>query len=130
MAAIALAIFFSVYVFLGIFFSPAGGDPDREPAALFFVLVLLAVLTWLFSGAAFFLDRTRLPVFSTLLAVSLLTGVLGTDHKFAVSEKNVAESKISPSLVIENGRKRQKQQKQNHSRCRHAESAPLRGQRK
>jgi hypothetical protein len=101
MAAIALAIFSGVYVVLGIFFSPGWRNPDREPAALFFVLLLLAVVTWLFSGAAFFLDRTRLPVFTTLLAVSLLTGVLGTDHKFAVSEKNVAESKISPSLVIE-----------------------------
>jgi hypothetical protein len=101
MAAIALAIFFGVYVFLGAFFSPAWRNPEREPAALFFLLLLLAVFTWLFSGAAFFLDRTRLPVFGTLLAVSLLTGVLGTDHKFVVSEKNVAESKISPSFVIE-----------------------------
>ena len=101
MAAIALAVFSGVYVFVGVFFSPAWRNPEREPAALFFVLLLLAVLTWLFSGAAFFLDRTRLPVFSTLLAVSLLTGVLGTDHKFAVWEKNAAEDKISPSLVIE-----------------------------
>jgi len=101
MASIALAIFFGLYVFLGVFFSPAWRNPEREPAALFFVLLLLGVLTWLFSGAAFFLDRTRLPVFSTLLIVSFMTGVLGTDHKFAVSEKNVAESKISASLVIE-----------------------------
>ena len=58
MAAIALAVFSGVYVILGIFFfSPARRNPDREPAALFFVLLLLAVLTWLFSGAAFFLPH-------------------------------------------------------------------------
>lgn len=100
MAAVALAVFLSLYAALGVWFSPAWWNPDREPAALFFLLVLLTVLTWIFSGAAFFLDRTRLPVFSTLLAVSLLTGTLGTDHKFVVDEKHAAESSLSPSDVI------------------------------
>jgi len=101
MAAIALAVFLMLYAFLGVLFSPAWWNPDREPAALFFLLVLLTVLTWLLSGAAFFLDPTRLPVFTTLLAVSLLAGVFGTDHKFKVSETNAGESKISPSVVID-----------------------------
>jgi hypothetical protein len=101
MAAIALAVFLLVYAILGLVFSPAWRNPDRQPAAMFFLLVLLTVQTWLISGAAFFLDRTRLPVFTTLLAVSLLTGIMGTDHKFVVREKNAVESKISPSLVIE-----------------------------
>ena len=101
MAAIALGVFLVLYAFLGTLFSPAWWNPDREPAALFFLLVLLTVLTWFFSGASFFLDSIRLPVFTTLLGVSLLTGVLGTDHKFKVAERKTAESKISPSLVIE-----------------------------
>ncbi len=105
MAAIALAVFLSLYGFLGGLFSPAWWNPDREPAAMFFLLVLLTVMTWLFSGAAFFLDRTRLPIFATLLAVSLLTGVMGTDHKFVVREKNAAESTLSPSDVIREWKK-------------------------
>ena len=101
MATIALSIFLLLYGFLGVGFIPARANPQSLPAALFFVLLLLTVLTWLFSGAAFFLDRTRLPVFTTLLAVSLLTGVVNTDHKFVVNEKYAAESKITPSAVIE-----------------------------
>jgi len=105
MAVIALTVFAGLYLALGILFSPKWWNPDKEPAALFFVLLFLTVVTWLLSGAAFFLDRTRLPVFTTLLVVSLLTGVLGTDHKFTVMEKHSVENKISPSLVIERWKK-------------------------
>jgi hypothetical protein len=101
MATIALTVFLLLYGILGLVFSPAWWNPDRQPAAMFFLLVLLTVLTWLLSGAAFFLDRTRLPVFTTLIVVSLLTGIMGTDHKFVVSEKNIAETPLSPSTVIE-----------------------------
>jgi len=100
MAAIALTVFLLVYGLLGVVFSPAWRNPDVQPAAMFFLLVLLTILTWFFSGAAFFLDRTRLPVFITLLVVSLLTGVMGTDHKFVVHEKNTTEKQLSPSDVI------------------------------
>jgi hypothetical protein len=101
MAVIALAVFLLFYSFLGLIFSPAWWNPDREPAALFFLLVLISLLTWFMSGAAFFLDAIRLPVFTTLLAVSLLTGVLGTDHKFVLSEKNAADEAIGPASVID-----------------------------
>ena len=100
MATIALGLFLLIYGLLGVGFSPAWATPESQPAALFFLLLLLTVLTWLFSGASFFLDRTRLPVFTTLLAISLLTGTIGTDHKFALVEKNSTEGKISPSTVI------------------------------
>ncbi len=92
MAGIALAVFFGFYVLLGIFFSPAWSSPERQPAALFFLLVLLTILTWFFSGAAFFLDRIRLPVLTTLLAASLLIGVETTDHEFVVEDKKVVDS--------------------------------------
>jgi hypothetical protein len=101
MASIALLLFLFLYGLVGTVFSPAWSKPEYQPAALFFLLLLLTVLTWLFSGAAFFLDRTRLPVFTALLALSLLTGVIRTDHKFVVSEKKSVESKLGPSDVIE-----------------------------
>jgi hypothetical protein len=100
MATIALAVFLLVYGFLGVVFSPAWRNPDLQPAAMLFLLVVLTVLTWLFSGAAFFLDRTRLPVFATLLAVSLLTGTLRTDHQFVVHQKDTSEIPLSPADVV------------------------------
>src|SRR5262249_53953496 len=55
----------------------------------------------LLSGAAFFIDRTRLPIFTTLLAVLLLTGAVGTDHKYAVETSKVADvGPLSPAKVI------------------------------
>jgi hypothetical protein len=100
MAAVALAVFLLLFALLGGVFSPAYSNPDNQPAALFFLLLLLTILTWFFSGAAFFLDRTRLPVFTTILAVSLLMGVMGTDHEFVAYEKNAVETRLSPSDII------------------------------
>jgi hypothetical protein len=100
MAIVALVVFVLVYGILGLVFSPAWRNPDIQPAAMLFLLVLLTILTWVFSGAAFFLDRTRLPVFLTFLAVSLLTGAWRTDHQFVVHEKNTAETQLSPSDVV------------------------------
>jgi hypothetical protein len=102
MAIVAVAVFLSVYIALGLRFSPAWTIPEKLPAALFFLLLILTIFTWLLSGAAFFIDRTRLPVFTTLLVVSLLTGVVGTDHKYAVEMSKVADvGPLSPAKVIE-----------------------------
>lgn len=102
MAIIALAVFFGIYAVLGIVFSPAWSTPEHQPAALFFILLLLTIFAWLFSGAAFFLDRTRLPVLTTLLVVSLLTGVMRTDHEYAVKKSEVADvGPLRPTDVIQ-----------------------------
>ena len=102
MAMVAVAVFVSIYTALGLRFSPAWTTPERQPAALFFLLVLLTIFTWLLSGAAFFIDRTRLPVFTTLLAVSLLTGTIGTDHKYGIEKSEVGDlGPLSPAKVIE-----------------------------
>jgi len=102
MAIIAAAVFLSIYVTLGLWFSPAWTTPEKQPAALFFLLLILTIFTWLLAGAAFFIDRTRLPVFSTFLVVSLLTGTVGTDHKYAVETSKVRDvGPLSPAKVIE-----------------------------
>jgi hypothetical protein len=101
MATIALGVFLLLYAILGVVFSPAWLSPDRQPAALLFLLLLLTVFTWFLSGAAFFLDRTRLPVFATLLAISLLTGFFGTDHEFKISEAKVLDAGgLRPTDVV------------------------------
>jgi hypothetical protein len=101
MSAIALIIFLIFAIAVGIAFSPAYSTPERQPAALFFLLFLLTIFTWFLSGAAFFLDKTRLPIFTTLLAASLLTGFLGTDHKFVVRlEGPESAGTLTPPDVI------------------------------
>jgi hypothetical protein len=102
MAAIALGVFLAFYVGIGAAFSPAWSNPERQPAALFFLMLVITIFTWLLSGTAFFLDRTRLPVFGTLLVVSLLTGFVKTDHEFAVMAPRFRDTKpLRPSHVID-----------------------------
>jgi hypothetical protein len=101
MAAIALAVFLVLYLAVGAAFSPAWANPEHQPSALFFLLFLLTVFTWFLSGAAFFMDRIRLPVLTTLLAVSLLTGILRTDHKFVITQRAARDfGALRPSDVI------------------------------
>jgi hypothetical protein len=113
MATIAVLLFLVLYGILGIVFSPAWSSPERQPAALFFVLLLLVIFTWLFAGAAFFLDRTRLPVFTTLLVLSIVAGLAGTDHKFVVKENANERAPLAPRDVIEAWAKRGRGQRSN-----------------
>jgi len=57
----------------------------RPPAALFYLLFLLTILVLLFSGASFLLDKVRMPVLVSALALSFLSGIKGTDHFFHVT---------------------------------------------
>jgi Patatin-like phospholipase len=100
MAGVALLVFGVVYLGIGIAFWPAWVSPEHQPAAMFFLLLLLTVFTWLLSGAAFFLDRTRLPVFTTLLVVSLLTGFVRTDHQYNVEEKGRRKVEVLPPTEV------------------------------
>ena len=85
-AATALFLELAVYVSLGFALRPDYVLPEHEPAALFFALFLIMLLTWFFTGAAFFLDAARVPVLSTVLILSVLSGTLArTDHQFKVT---------------------------------------------
>jgi Patatin-like phospholipase len=100
MATISLLVFLGIYTLLGFVYSPTRVVPEKQPAALFFMFFLLTVLTWLFSGAAFLLDRFRLPVFITLLLASLVTGTIGTDHQFKIAPQTATEP-LSASTVVQ-----------------------------
>ncbi len=105
MATIAVVILFVLYGLAGIGFSPAWTSPERQPAALFFLLFLITLLTWMLSGAAFFLDLFRLPVFATLLMVSLLTGAVRTDHEFDIKQREGVRAEPLPAeKVVEDWR--------------------------
>jgi len=100
-AALSLLLELVVYVAMGFALRPDKRLPEHQPAALFFALFLLMLLTWLLSGAAFFLDPIRLPVLSTLLVLSILSGAIGwTDHQFKIREARPDGVDVSPIHVV------------------------------
>jgi hypothetical protein len=96
LAATAFAVLLLIYLISGIAFSP--NSILNPPAAIFFLLFLLSLLTWTFSGLAFFLDVLRVPVLTFTLALSLVFGSVGTDHTF--KGDNLADVAPSPAEVV------------------------------
>jgi hypothetical protein len=101
-ATIALLLQLGIYVAIGFGLRPDLTLPEHQPAALFFALFLLILLTWIFSGTAFFLDAVRLPVLSTLLICSLLSGAIArTDHQFKIFSSILpSTTNVSPRNVV------------------------------
>lgn len=102
LALIQLTLLLVAYVVIGFCYFPAWVAPDKQPAALFFALFLVTILTWFLSGAAFLFDRFRIPLLTALLTVSFISGMVHTDHKFQVtrteSKKGVGD--LSPAEVV------------------------------
>lgn len=103
LAWIALGVEFAMYILTGLVFNPKYTAPENEPAALFFALLLITFLTWLLAGVAFFVDSRRLPVLSTILSLSLLSGVLAhTDHQFEITpSRETLQVDLSPRRVVQ-----------------------------
>ena len=101
-AMIALLLELAVYVTLGFLLRPDYILPEHQPAALFFALFLIMLMTWFFTGAAFVLDAIRVPVLSTVLVLSILSGVTArTDHQFEISwAAKRDEIDVSPINVV------------------------------
>ncbi|MGA9720290.1 MAG: hypothetical protein WBQ79_18575 [Acidobacteriaceae bacterium] len=114
LALAALCVQILTYVVIGIVSAPVTVDHapaaplfrllmplnEHQPAALFYLLFLLGLFTWFGSGAAFVLDVVRVPVITSSLAVSLLFGLLGTDHIFKVNGGDGHAAPRSPGEVI------------------------------
>ncbi|MEM6703881.1 MAG: hypothetical protein AAF690_14285 [Acidobacteriota bacterium] len=80
--ALFFGLSFLVYVVSYFALHPALGDPSILPT-LGYVLGLLIVLTWALAGAAFYLDRYRVPLLLVVILVPTLMNVLGeSDHYF------------------------------------------------
>ena len=73
---------------------------EQQPAALFYLLFLLGLLTWFCSGVAFIIDSVRVPVLTTILAISLVFGLTGTDHIYQVYRGDGHAAPPSPAEVI------------------------------
>jgi Patatin-like phospholipase len=67
------------------------------------LLVIFIFFQWFFSGVSFFLDRYRIPVLTTVLALIFLPKVLpiNQDHYFEVLETEKLTTIDTPSLAIE-----------------------------
>ena len=99
LAASVVIVLMVIYATLGIVFFPRWRAPEQQPAALFYLLFLLTLLSWVLAGVAFFLDKLRLPVFASILLFSLLTGSAGTDHEFSMKPGPVTKD-LSPGALI------------------------------
>ena len=73
---------------------------EQQPAALFYLLFLLGLFTWFCSGAAFILDIVRVPVLTASLAISLVFGLMGTDHYYEVYRGDGHAAPPSPAEVV------------------------------
>jgi hypothetical protein len=101
-AGTSLGVLLVVYVAIGFIYRPSAVSPESQPAALFYLLFLTTILTWMFSGLSFLLDALRLPVLTTVLAFSLLTGAFRTDHQFKlVHSGKQPTSTLSPAAVVD-----------------------------
>lgn len=111
LAVVALLVQIVTYCAIGALSAPAAGGSRlyrlltplsvHQPAAMFYILFLLGIVTWFCSGAAFILDIVRVPVLTTTLAVSLLFGLLGTDHIFKVYGGGWHAAPPTPSAALE-----------------------------
>ncbi len=102
------------YVAIGMLSAPVAGShshaagwyrlltplSEQQPAALFYLLFLLGLFTWFCSGAAFILDIVRVPVLTSILAISLVFGLMGTDHYYEVYRGDGHAAPPSPSDVV------------------------------
>jgi hypothetical protein len=94
-----LLTFMTVYAVIGVGTSP-WLSPLRAPS-LAGVLLLLTMLNWGLSGAAFFLDRYRIPV---LVSILIVTGTISiffpqTDSYYFIYRKETVEE-IKPQNLL------------------------------
>jgi hypothetical protein len=83
-AAVLLTVTVLLYAVLGIVKYYGLGEPPLFPA-LAYILLLAMILCWLLSGAAFFLDRYRIPILMPLLLWLGITAYFSSsDYTFPV----------------------------------------------
>jgi predicted acylesterase/phospholipase RssA len=85
-ALILFALTFTLYLLVGVFKWWNLGEPPLFPT-LAYVLLLLMWLCWGLSGAAFFLDRFRIPVIALLLVVLGITSMFpSSDYHYSTTD--------------------------------------------
>jgi hypothetical protein len=101
MALIFLGFFLSFY--FGFFLEGLWADYDtaKLPAALFFVALLLTLITWTLAGLSFTLDRFHIPILTALLLSSLAySAACPNDHEFLLCKKERTNTPLTPAEVV------------------------------
>ena len=92
--ALSLAIVSGSVYAIGWFVQPGTALAARVPA-LVFVLTTAIVWTWVLAGAAFYLDRYRIPVVFSVLALFIVVwSVSQSDHHFLLRDPVVPWSEL------------------------------------
>jgi hypothetical protein len=85
LAVVMGGLAFALYMVICVVFMPVWAHSHLHPA-LGYVLVVLLVAAWFLPGAAFFLDRWRVPVVLSLIPYLLIVYVVSkADHFFVVT---------------------------------------------
>jgi len=93
---------FALYIAIGQAKYARLGRSARVPT-LAYMLLLLMLLCWGLTGAAFFLDRYRIPILALVLLVFLLTSFSShSDHYYHVLE-GAREGTLSPGAALRAG---------------------------
>src|SRR6185312_5975650 len=110
--ALRLALVFAVGTFIALLLADVHEDSvllENSFPVLASVTVILIFFQWLLSGASFFFDRFRVPVFTTLLfglmLVKFLLGLLGwvdQEHYFEADATTRASTLDAPNNAVTN----------------------------
>jgi predicted acylesterase/phospholipase RssA len=101
----ALALSFLACLFY-LIIGYAKGKIDDKPAtvpALAFLLLFGIVLCWILGGLAFFLDRYRVPLFSSIALLTLATALVPqSDHIYRIERESNGKTpwRMQPSDVV------------------------------
>ncbi len=94
-----LFLSYGLYKFIGYLKHAHLGEPYGVPA-IAYVIVLLIVWNWIFSIAAFFLDRFRMPLLVPCLLFVIITNLnTNSDHFYEIRQCH-KPSVISPYQVV------------------------------
>jgi hypothetical protein len=90
---------FALYWLIGFMKQARLGEEFSVPA-IAYVILLLILVAWFLSIAAFFLDRYRVPLLIPILILAVAGAQLSqSDHFYAV-ERGVAISPVSPATIL------------------------------
>ncbi len=100
-SALALGATFLVYLASYKLQTPGRQAFDTLPA-LGYLFLLLTALTWLLTGAAFYLDRYRVPPLLLLGAISFFSFfVSDTDHYYDTFERAPDKLELTPAAAVD-----------------------------
>ncbi len=103
LGAVLFGVFVGIYLVLGVAKAIRGSQSTGVPT-LAYVLLLITMVCWVFSGLTFFLDRFGIPVLFVLLVV-LAVGLFApwTDHLFQTQPVGKERAPFPEDVLLAGG---------------------------